>query len=299
MTQSFNESTSGYLSLYCMMKNGLKGWYTMSKRFIYILTMLILLLAACTQENKEVLEGESEDATVAEEQVSEDEEDKNLEEVSYVEDDEIKPLYLLDKSWGFQPIDDANSKVVLLTIDDAPDKYALYMAKTLKELDVPAIFFVNGHFLNTDEEKAVLKEIYEMGFTIGNHTKTHANLQQLSEVEQKDEIVSVSDVVEQVIGERPKFFRAPFGQNTDYSKEIVADDGMLLMNWTYGYDWEKQYMEAEALADIMVNTEFMRDGANLLMHDREWTAAALKDIVEGLRAKGYDFIDPETIQGVE
>ncbi|AOV08395.1 polysaccharide deacetylase family protein [Sporosarcina ureilytica] len=271
----------------------------MSKRFIYILTMLILLLAACTQENKEVLEGESEDATVAEEQVSEDEEDKNLEEVSYVEDDEIKPLYLLDKSWGFQPIDDANSKVVLLTIDDAPDKYALYMAKTLKELDVPAIFFVNGHFLNTDEEKAVLKEIYEMGFTIGNHTKTHANLQQLSEVEQKDEIVSVSDVVEQVIGERPKFFRAPFGQNTDYSKEIVADDGMLLMNWTYGYDWEKQYMEAEALADIMVNTEFMRDGANLLMHDREWTAAALKDIVEGLRAKGYDFIDPETIQGVE
>ena len=74
---------------------------------------------------------------------------------------------------------------------------------------------------------------------------------------------------------------------------------MLLMNWSYGYDWEKQYMEAAALADIMVNTELLRDGANLLMHDREWTADALKDIVEGLRAKGYELIDPATIKGVE
>ena len=55
----------------------------------------------------------------------------------------------------------------------------------------------------------------------------------------------------------------------------------------------------DALADIMVNTEHLSDGANLLMHDREWTADALKDIVEGLRAKGYDLIDPATIQGVE
>ena len=34
------------------------------------------------------------------------------------------------------------------------------------------------------------------------------------------------------------------------------------------------------------------------MHDREWTAEALKDIVEGLRAKGYEMIDPATIKGV-
>ena len=35
--------------------------------------------------------------------------------------------------WAFQPIGDANPKAVLLTIDDAPDKCALDMAKTLKE----------------------------------------------------------------------------------------------------------------------------------------------------------------------
>ncbi len=186
-----------------------------------------------------------------------------------------------------------------MTIDDAPGKNALDMAKTLKELDAPAIFFVNGHFIDTDKEKAVLKEIHEMGFAIGNHTKTHANLQQISEEEQEEEILFVSNTVEDIIGERPLYFRAPFGLNTDFSRELVKNDGMLLMNWSYGYDWEKQYMDADALADIMVNTEYLSDGANLLMHDREWTADALKDIVEGLRAKGYDLIDPATIQGVE
>ena len=180
----------------------------------------------------------------------------------------MEKLYELDANWYFKPIGEANPKAVLLTIDDAPDKRALDMAKTLKELDAPAIFFVNGHFIDTDEEKAVLKEIHEMGFAIGNHTKTHANLQQISEAEQEEEIISVSNTVEEVIGERPIFFRAPFGLNTDFSKEIVKNDGMLLMNWSYGYDWEKQYMEAQPLADIMVNNDYLRDGANLLMHDR-------------------------------
>ena len=35
------------------------------------------------------------------------------------------------------------------------------------------------------------------------------------------------------------------------------------------------------------------------MHDRKWTADALKEIIEGLREKGYDLIDPATIKGIE
>ncbi len=272
----------------------------MKKRLIYITAMLMLLLAACTEkEVPESFEGRDDDSQ-PEETVDAP---TNGEEEGVQESDEPEevtaPMYEMDANWGFQPIGDADPKVVLLTIDDAPDKHALDMAKTLKELDAPAIFFVNGHFIETDEQKEVLKEIHNLGFPIGNHTKTHANLQEISEEEQREEIVSVSDAIEEAIGERPKFFRAPFGVNSDYSRAHVDEEGMLLMNWSYGYDWEKQYMEPAALADIMVNTEFLKDGANLLMHDREWTAAALPDIVEGLRDKGYGFIDPLTIKGIE
>lgn len=270
----------------------------MKRSLIYIIAALGIILAACTGEDAK----EQEQDDIQNDAPIEDDETEELtdsEEEAEEVDEEKEPLYELDEAWGFQPIDDADSQVVLLTIDDAPDNHALEMAKTLKELDAPAIFFVNGHFLTTDEEKEILQEIHEMGFAIGNHTKTHAKLTDLTEEEQHEEIMFVSDRVEEVIGERPKFFRAPHGINTDYSKQLVKDDGMLLMNWTYGYDWEKQYMDADALADIMVNTEYMRDGANLLMHDREWTAEALESIVKGFREKDYGFIDPDTILGVE
>ncbi|MCZ2258923.1 polysaccharide deacetylase family protein [Sporosarcina sp. G11-34] len=269
----------------------------MKLKLLYIIILLSLLLAACSNDTSSPKNVDESQETPNAESGKE----VNFEDETIVEEIEelIIPLYELNAIWDLQPISDANPKAVLLTIDDAPDKRALDMAKTLKKLDAPAIFFVNGHFIDTDEEKAILKEIYDMGFTIGNHTKTHANLKQLDEEQQKEEISFVSNTVEEVTGERPKFFRAPFGVNTDFSKALVEEDGMLLMNWSYGYDWEKQYMDAAALTSIMVNTELLRNGSNLLMHDREWTADALKDIVEGLRAKGYEMIDPATIKGIE
>jgi len=213
------------------------------------------------------------------------------EEVSLTE-----PQYKINaNNWTVEPINQANSKVVLLTIDDAPDKNALEMARILKKLSAPAIFFVNGHFIDTPEEAEVLKEIHELGFAIGNHTYSHLNLASLPEAQQYKEIVGLNDRVEEIIGERPKFFRAPFGSNTDYSRKIAEGENMVLMNWTYGYDWEEEYQSKEALTDVMVNSPYLVKGANLLMHDRKWTKEALEDIVKGLKNKGFTPVDPALI----
>lgn len=265
-----------------------------------ISAVMLLGLSACSDgdEKPKAVKESNETTTVSQEPVVEEvEEEVEKEEVMI---QETETLYELNEAnWTFKPIQDANPKAVLLTIDDAPEKYAVEMAKTLKELNAPAIFFVNGHFLDTEDEKNNLKSIYDMGFSIGNHTQTHVNLKESSEEQQQEEILKVNETVEAVIGEKPKFFRAPFGVNTDFSKSLVKQEGMLLMNWTYGYDWEKQYRDAASLTDIMVNTEYLTDGANLLMHDREWTAQALRGIVEGLRVNGYDLIDPKTIKGIQ
>lgn len=207
------------------------------------------------------------------------------------------PQYRLNPAnWSLKPISNANPKVVLLTFDDAPDKYSLQIAKTLKKHGVKAIFFVNGHFIDTDAEKAVLKQIHEMGFAIGNHTYTHASLKELSEEEQSNEILKVNDAVEAITGERPKFFRAPFGMNTEFSKSIAAKEKMLFMNWTYGYDWEKEFQNKVALTKIMANSPYLTNGANLLMHDRKWTGEAISGIITGLQEKGYEILDPSLIE---
>ncbi|QFT88707.1 Peptidoglycan-N-acetylglucosamine deacetylase [Bacillus sp. THAF10] len=216
------------------------------------------------------------------------------------ENTSVTPQYIVNPgNYSIEPIQDAISEVVLLTIDDAPDRYALEMAKTLQELNVKAIFFVNGHFIETEEEKAVLKKIYDMGFPIGNHTMSHKSLDNIPEDKQYEEIMELNERIEEITGEKPRFFRAPFGANTDYVRELVKEEGMILMNWTYGYDWEAEYREPEALKEIMINSDQLRNGANLLMHDREWTNEALPGIVKGLQEKGYQIVDPDLIGAEE
>ncbi|SEH70320.1 Polysaccharide deacetylase [Halobacillus karajensis] len=273
------------------------------KKWTAFLFLVLFWLTACSgvkseevQEQEEYQGKEKVSEKVEEEESTgaKDHGETKEEEAEPVEP--VEPQYELTANWSIQPISDANPQVALITIDDAPDTYAVEMAKTLKEKEAPAIFFVNGHFIETEEGKKRLKEIHDMGFAIGNHTASHASLQDISEEEQHEEMVGLNDKIEEIIGERPKFFRAPFGQNTDYSKQLAAEENMLVMNWTYGYDWESEYQDASALADMMVNTPLLNNGANLLMHDREWTNGALGEIIDGLREKGYDLLDPALIK---
>ncbi|WNF24321.1 polysaccharide deacetylase family protein [Mesobacillus jeotgali] len=279
----------------------------MKKTLVLSIAAAIILAGCGDEEVQKTTEARQEKQEMVKENVkaSEEKTEKEAEEVTEESPEEeaqskevvqASPQYTMKGDFSIQNMTDPDEKIVLLTIDDAPDKNALEMAKTLKGLNVKAIFFVNGHFLDTPEEGEVLKQIHQMGFPIGNHTYNHKSLKDLTEEQQRKEIVDLNDRVEELIGERPQFFRAPFGMNTDYSKQLAADEKMLLMNWTYGYDWEKEYQSKEALADMMVNTPLLRNGANLLMHDREWTSAALGDIVKGLQDKGYKIVDPALIE---
>lgn len=279
-------------------------------RLLYTL-LFVLVLAACNQSHNEQISEpqntqsetpstneDDEQKDDGEENSEEDSEEKPEEKVNdELAPDSREPKYKVTEHWSIQPIsEDVNEQVVLLTIDDAPERYAVDMAQTLKELDAPAIFFVNGHFLESKEDKQKLKDIYDMGFAIGNHTYSHANLREISEEEQREEIIRVNDMVEEVIGEQPLFFRSPYGANTDYAFDLVKELGMTIMNWTYGYDWEPEYQTKESITEIMIHAEELGNGANLLMHDRKWTAEALKDIVIGLREQGYDLVDPHLIE---
>ncbi|WP_245830922.1 polysaccharide deacetylase family protein [Sediminibacillus massiliensis] len=290
------------------------------KKYLFMTLLGLFILSACSNAADSSTETDSEELSNANEVKEEDSDKSNDGEVETsgqpdeldVEEEqeeqeeqespevEISPKYELTENWRVKPLEDGvDEQVVLLTIDDAPDEHALQMAETLNELDAGAIFFVNGHFLDTEEEKDTLRKIHEMGFLIGNHTFNHQALGEVDEQTQKEEIIKLNDLIEDIIGERPKFFRAPHGQNTDYSKKLAEEEGMLLMNWSYGYDWNEEYMTKEAIADIMVNTELLGNGANLLMHDREWTANALEDIVKGLRNKGFEPIDPKLLETPE
>lgn len=282
----------------CCIKDG----GTSLRKLISIFFILFWALIGCSNQEIGVKSSseplpEKENAT-EEEPLEQEVEDKEVKEELKKENKESadqKQYVLNPNNWSVTPISSANPKVVLLTFDDSPDKYALDIAKQLKILDVNAIFFVNGHFIDNDKQKKILQQIHEMGFFIGNHTYNHVKLTDLSEEEQRNEIVKVNDAVEKITGTRPQFFRAPYGANTDFSKQLVKEEGMLLMNWSFGYDWQKEYQEKDKLTEIMLDTPYLMNGANLLMHDRKWTSEAITDIVKGYQKKGYDILDPRQL----
>src|SRR5690606_38293132 len=106
---------------------------------ITLLFIFSLFLFACSQDGEDHTACEDQMDQVQEESSEEGELEK--EEVQLpVEDEEFlpqQPLYKIDEAtWSVVPISEANEKVVLLTFDDAPDKYAVNIAHTLKELGV-------------------------------------------------------------------------------------------------------------------------------------------------------------------
>lgn len=254
----------------------------------------VLFLVSC-QSNQEPESSKTHSKAAAgktEQKSSKEESDKTVKQKAEARY-QINP-----KTFAVEKLDEQKDKkpIALLTIDDAPDQYAADIADKLHEHHASAIFFVNGQFLKKDENKKALKHIHDLGFMIGNHTMTHQNLKNLSEQKQREEIVGVNKAVEKVIGEKPAFFRAPFGSNTDYSDRLIQKEGMVKTNWTFGYDWDQKYQSKKALTDITLNSPYLQDGANILMHDRKWTDEAIPDIVEGLRNKGYTIIDPKAIK---
>lgn len=278
-----------------------------------ILLLTGLLLAGCAGNEQENGDGSQEQATSSESLEAnntndgEDAESIDQDEDTNEETDNQVANYYIDPeiSSVLPANEDANPNVVLATIDDVPRKLpetptsSVEEAQAMADRGIYGIFFVNGMYLqgeDGEEGRQALKEIADMGHVIGNHTLTHYSLDQVPDEETlRHEIIGNQDIIEEVIGYRPQFFRPPHGIEAPGLEGILEEENMVSMNWSYGFDWDENYSDPATLADVMVNTEFLSPGANLLMHDLTWTNEAMPAILDGIQAKGYEFVDARDI----
>lgn len=204
-----------------------------------------------------------------------------------------------DISSEILPITPSSEDVLLFTFDDAPQSpgtHALEMAQLMKEKDVNAIFLVNGMYLENDENVETIRKVHELGFEIGNHTETHEDQRLLTYDQKYQEIKTTNDKIEAITGQPVRWFRPPFG-SFDMDTILICNElGLQLINWSFGYDWMDEYLDGDALAAISLDNDYLRGGANILMHDREWTYHALERMIDGYREKGYHIVDPYLIK---
>jgi hypothetical protein len=145
-------------------------------------------------------------------------------------DNSKKNGYYINKNFDLIPNDKAmNKKVVLITIDDGPGKTDRDLINTLKKHNAKAIFFING--IHDKDYKSNIKMLFDEGFSIGNHTWSHANLKKSKEDTIKKEIDDNTKLIVKLTGQNPRFFRPPYGAINTFTKNLVKKEGMLFLNY--------------------------------------------------------------------
>ncbi|MNI66806.1 Peptidoglycan-N-acetylmuramic acid deacetylase PdaC [compost metagenome] len=111
----------------------------------------------------------------------------------------------------------------------------------------------------------------------------------------RKQVEDVQQIVEDTIGERPRFFRPPFGSGNDHLHQIAKDNELIYMTWSNGsLDWDsKNKNKPEAVIQNVMDQ--LHAGSNILMHELPWTVEALDELLTKLEEKGYSFVDPRTI----
>lgn len=185
------------------------------------------------------------------------------------------------KPKSIQPV---SEKRIALTFDDGPHpKVTKQILKTLEKYKAKATFFVIGQEVKKYPE--IMKEVYDAGHEIGNHTYNHEKLTTLSQKEVKHQIQSTDEIIKSVIGKNATVFRPPYGS---YDETIIKQLKVPSVMWTIDtLDWKHRDPEKTALAI----EEQVNNGSIILMHDiHQATADALETILEELQKQGYTFV---------
>ncbi|PWI13894.1 oligosaccharide deacetylase [Streptomyces sp. Act143] len=126
---------------------------------------------------------------------------------------------------------------MVLTFDDGPDpRYTPAILDTLAEYDVRAMFFVCGEM--AVDNKDLLERMADEGHVVGNHTWSHPLLTRLSRGRIRSEMERTCDVIEEAYGERPQWFRAPYGAWNRAAFQLGSELGMEPLAWTVDtLDW--------------------------------------------------------------
>lgn len=202
-------------------------------------------------------------------------------------------------------------KIAFLTFDDGPSTTVTpKILDVLKTNDIKATFFLLGENVDKNEKsKDLVKEIFNSGHAIGNHTYSH-DLKKLYPKNKLDVDHYMSEVdhcntsIREALGQdyTTRVLRMPGGYmsrkyykdpNLDTFAAKLTENNMWQIDWNaYDEDAEGKRKNANQLLEAVKKSVGTKEKIVLLMHDtygKEETAKALPQIIEYLKSQGYEF----------
>jgi peptidoglycan/xylan/chitin deacetylase (PgdA/CDA1 family) len=223
---------------------------------------------------------------------------------------DIFPELEQDSRFSPNSISDAGltkTKTLALTFDDGPTGNTRAVLDVLRKYDVPAVFFVNGK--NIPGRESIMREIFELGHLIANHTERHANIANTS-----NPVSAIAQTHEKIRGYIRSgdvlLFRAPFGawksshatilnQNPELSRYVgpifwnvggsIHKSGVRsgAADWAC---WSRGISVVDCTAGY-VNESIARQGGIVLFHDVDKRTALMLDAyIRAMKARGFSFV---------
>jgi peptidoglycan-N-acetylmuramic acid deacetylase len=188
-------------------------------------------------------------------------------------------------------IGDAEKKVIYLTFDCGYENgNTPAILDALKKHNVPATFFVVGHYLESAPD--LIKRMVEEGHIVANHTYHHPDMSKISDRESFcKEMDDVAALYKEVTGrEMSMYYRPPQGKYSTSNLQMAKDLGYCTFFWSLAsVDWnvDAQPSREEALQKL---TGRIHPGAIVLLHNTSKTNGEILDeLLTKWEEMGYSF----------
>lgn len=184
---------------------------------------------------------------------------------------------------------------VALTFDDGPSPlYTPRVLDVLRRFHVPATFFVVGYL--ADAYPQLVQAELAAGAEVGNHTYNHPEVPPFDQLpaELRDaEIRLGADSIRRAGGD-PSLLRPPAGSYSEAVARAAERERERIVLWSVDPgDWQQGVTAAEIASRVLAA---VRPGSIVLLHDgggdRSATVAALPAIIDGIRRRGLQLVQP-------
>ncbi|GGE20685.1 polysaccharide deacetylase family sporulation protein PdaB [Marinithermofilum abyssi] len=184
---------------------------------------------------------------------------------------------------------DTDKKVVALTFDISwGEERAGPILDVLEQKGIKkATFFLSSPWAETHPD--IVKRIVDMGYEVGSHGHRHVNYSTLSEEQIRQQVSKAHHILSKVSKTEPNLIRFPNGDFDKRVLKIANNLGYTTIQWdTDSLDW----MNPGTDKIVSRVTSKAHPGDIILLHASDsckQTHEALPQIIDQLRAKGYQF----------
>ena len=182
------------------------------------------------------------------------------------------------------------------TFDDGVSKNVEELLEILDNQKLKITFFIIGETLKIKGNADLLKSAHEKGHIIGNHTWSHQDITKLNNEDLIREINDTTNKIAEITGERPKYFRPPYGALTEAIGYKIINMGYKILLWNVDtQDWNRTHSQTDLLNSYKDTfskaNPFKHSYMNLQHVTRKESIELIPDIIKIVTDKGFKIVE--------